>query len=341
MNIESYLNFIILQIFTLHKLKYTYSARIENGDHSMVHAFNIQGNTFSFVNLPNGLLATASSNGFIQIWNVEEGFLVRTLQSSTNFTTISQLVLQDQYLVIATITGNIQIWDSNDYIMVDSIKVAGEQEIFSLVFLENGTLFIATVNGIKIFDRLSEPKIKTWSNRLVYLLAVLNKDLLAAVSVTNNIIYTLNTTTENVLHYFSTGSHTNYVRSIVLLPNGFLASGSWDNTIKIWDLYRRILVKTLEGHNSIGSLAVTKNGLLVSLVDNAWIKIWKPRDGFELQLVYFVGFLDYLTVTYNGYLAGTMAFYKKMYVWNWEKFNYDEKKTLSVDLGKNLVFGFY
>jgi WD40 repeat protein len=59
------------------------------------------------------------------------------------------------------------------------------------------------------------------------------------------------------------------------LPNGGLASGSLDNTIKIWDSSTWELKRTLTGHNnSVWSLAVLQNGDLASGSADKTIKIW-------------------------------------------------------------------
>jgi WD40 repeat protein len=59
--------------------------------------------------------------------------------------------------------------------------------------------------------------------------------------------------------------HTNSVLSLAVLPDGSLASGSGDKTIKIWDTIKGIEIKTLTGHTSeVLSLAVLPDGSLAS-----------------------------------------------------------------------------
>ena len=71
--------------------------------------------------------------------------------------------------------------------------------------------------------------------------------------------------------------HTQWLFSLALLPNGWLASGSWDKTIKLWDLDQKKEVGTLLGHTSaVLSLKVLKNGHLVSYSLDNTLKIWNP-----------------------------------------------------------------
>ena len=76
---------------------------------------------------------------------------------------------------------------------------------------------------------------------------------------------------------FTLKAHTDIVCSLAILPNGWLASGSRDTTIKLWDLEERKVVKTLRGHRrGVVSLKVLKNGNLVSYSTDDTIKIWRP-----------------------------------------------------------------
>ena len=76
---------------------------------------------------------------------------------------------------------------------------------------------------------------------------------------------------------FKLEGHTDNVYSLTLLSNGWLASGSEDKTIKIWNLAERKKIGTLEGHqDSVASLKTLKYGNLVSYSLDDTIKIWNP-----------------------------------------------------------------
>ncbi|RNA11698.1 serine threonine kinase [Brachionus plicatilis] len=56
-------------------------------------------------------------------------------------------------------------------------------------------------------------------------------------------------------------SHSNNVESLAVLHNGDLASGSSDNTIKIWNIENGSVKFTLKNHSSdVRALAVLHNG---------------------------------------------------------------------------------
>jgi TPR repeat protein/WD40 repeat protein len=68
--------------------------------------------------------------------------------------------------------------------------------------------------------------------------------------------------------------HTSFVYALIELSDGLLASGSEDNTIKIWDQAGKC-VKTLEGHTSpVFTLIELRDGRLASGSADRTIKIW-------------------------------------------------------------------
>ncbi len=76
--------------------------------------------------------------------------------------------------------------------------------------------------------------------------------------------------------------HSGVVRAVAISPEGqIMASGSEDNTIKIWQLKTGRLVRTLSGHtNWISSLAISPDGqTLISGSGDNTIKIWQLKTG--------------------------------------------------------------
>jgi WD40 repeat protein len=80
--------------------------------------------------------------------------------------------------------------------------------------------------------------------------------------------------------------HTHYVYSVAFSPDGkILASGSWDNTIKLWDVATGREVRTLKGHtNSVNSVAFSPDGkILASGSLDETIKLWDVATGREIR----------------------------------------------------------
>jgi WD40 repeat protein len=77
------------------------------------------------------------------------------------------------------------------------------------------------------------------------------------------------------------GEHKHYITSMISLPDGYIATASWDKTIKIWDLSKNILIKTLEGHASfIYCLTLLSDGNIAS-GSMETIKIWEGKNDYQ------------------------------------------------------------
>jgi WD40 repeat protein len=76
--------------------------------------------------------------------------------------------------------------------------------------------------------------------------------------------------------------HAGSVNACAVTPDGrLLVSGSWDRTIKLWDLNSGRVLLTLGGHpQAVNACAVTSDGRrLVSASDDATLKLWDLVDG--------------------------------------------------------------
>lgn len=87
--------------------------------------------------------------------------------------------------------------------------------------------------------------------------------------------------------------HSQDVRSVAVSPDGTaIASGSFDGTIKIWNLETGALIRTLTGHSDAGemvsSVAIAPNGTLLASSSNGYggtIKLWNLATGELLYTI--------------------------------------------------------
>jgi WD40 repeat protein len=72
------------------------------------------------------------------------------------------------------------------------------------------------------------------------------------------------------------------VEALCALPDGRLASGSHDNTIRLWDLKIGAEAARLEGHSrSIETLCALPDGRLASGSWDKTIRLWDVKAGAE------------------------------------------------------------
>ena len=78
--------------------------------------------------------------------------------------------------------------------------------------------------------------------------------------------------------------HTSNVNSVSFSPDGsMLASGSWDDTIRLWDVATGAPLRTLEGHTSdVNSVSFSPDGSM--LASGSWdIRLWDVATGAPLR----------------------------------------------------------
>src|SRR5580704_2416575 len=81
-------------------------------------------------------------------------------------------------------------------------------------------------------------------------------------------------------------AHTGSVYTAVFSHDGkYVASGSQDNSIRLWNTHTGDLVRTLTGHNgAVKSLSFSPDDkFLASGSDDGTIRIWRVPDGAMLQ----------------------------------------------------------
>lgn len=189
----------------------------------------LTGHTYSvrcLVSLSNDSLASGSDDKTIKIWNPSTGQLLKTINALDYF--LSLALLPNGYLVCGYWYGHTKIWDPKTGLLKHNISIDGSH-LYSQKVLKSGDL-ASTFNNY------------VYGTYGIQIRDPLSFDLIA--------------------YYIG---HSDYVRDIVELPNGDLASGSEDKTIKIWDRTTGNVIKTDYFHtDTVTTLAVLKNGLLAS-----------------------------------------------------------------------------
>ena len=110
--------------------------------------------------------------------------------------------------------------------------------------------------------------------------------------------YDLNTTMKTLC------GHTSWVYALKMLPDGRLASGSYDRTIRIWNLTTGTQNMVLYGHTAaVISLDVLANGYLVSISDDLTARIWNTTSGSLVRNITFTTYFHILRTINANYFA--------------------------------------
>jgi WD40 repeat protein len=119
---------------------------------------------------------------------------------------------------------------------------------------------------------------------------------------------------------FTLFRHTGEVNTIAFSPDGQqFASGSDDQTIKIWNLNQRQELSTLRGHtNWVYSVAISPNSqTLVSGSKDTTVKVWNLNTKQQLRtLTGHTSYVDAVAISPNGQKIASGSYDKTIKIWN-------------------------
>ncbi|AUT00698.1 hypothetical protein CLI64_09970 [Nostoc sp. CENA543] len=224
------------------------------------------------------LLATASADKTVKIWDIPTQKLLLTLKGHQDRVTSIIFSPDNQTIVSGSADKTVKIWQLSNGKLLRTIT--GHQDVItSLNFSPDGQILATGSDDktVKIW-RISDGKLV--KKLLGHGLAIAsvkfspNGKILASASWDNTIkIWQL---PDGKLMQTLTG-HTDGVTSITFTADSqILASGSADNTIKFWDITNGKLLTTLSGNSEkVNSVSLSPDGkLLVSGGENSGVTLW-------------------------------------------------------------------
>jgi WD40 repeat protein len=241
--------------------------------------------------LPDGRLA-AGCGASIHLWDTRSGTETACLSPSdrrafdgSDVTALA--LLSDGQLASGSKDQLVRVWDPKSGAETARLGVYNGP-VTSLAALPDGRLASGSdeENAIGLWDLSSAEAI--WLEGFtggVQALAVLRDGRLASASGSgagDNTIRLWDVTSGKVTR--SLTGHTSVVTSLAVLPDGRLASGSWDQTIRLWDVSDSTFGETgLEGHTG-GAWALTllRDQRVASGSEDRTIRLWDPATGAEV-----------------------------------------------------------
>jgi|GEM_PF-1024351 len=281
---------------------------------------------------PNGnLLASASMDKTVLLWNPQMGEVVRKLEENTEPKTEIKFSPDGSLLATAGNGKTIRIWE------VESGKLAqkldGEAEtVYGLAFSPDGKILASSGDNGKllIWDVKTGKLLKTLEGHsgTIYTLASRpdGKTIASAGDDKKVIIWGLEGAIQQTQEKKKTKTeyekirtlegHTEGIYAIAVSSDGkLLASGSWDKTVRIWDISTGNLICKLEGHkDAIFAVAFSPDSKTVaSASSDKTVKLWNAYTGELLKTL--EGFSEPMwTVAYSpdGTLLATAGLGKSI-----------------------------
>lgn len=269
--------------------------------------------------LMNNNIASGSNDNTIKIWRCNNNYLTEesTLKEQSNVNCI--LEFENNMLLSGTKDSKINLWDLNNlnlsYSFIgheSSVNALTKINIFVFASCSNDKtiriwnypnksctrIINGHLDGVLSLIKLSDGKlcsgggdlsIKIWNWATGDCCSTLlgHKKWIKCLCQLKKNNFILSGSDDKTIKVWSNNEcyktlqgHTRSVRTICQINDYYFASGSFDKSIKIWEIINFDCVQTIDGHNDL-ILAVIKfnnNGNIISCSNDHLMKVWENKD---------------------------------------------------------------
>ncbi|KAI4140606.1 MAG: hypothetical protein L6R39_005726 [Caloplaca ligustica] len=189
-------------------------------------------------------LVTAADDGRVKVWDIQSGFCVVTFTEHSSGVTACEFAQRGNVLFTASLDGSVRAWDLIRYRNFRTFSAPARLSFSSLAVDPSGDVVCA--------GSLDSFNIHIWAVQTGQLL-----DQLAG--------------------------HEGPVSSLSFTPSGALVSGSWDHTVRIWNVFDRTQTsEALQLQADITDIAVRPDSkqIAVSTLDGQ-LTFWSVAEGTQ------------------------------------------------------------
>ena len=256
------------------------------------------GNVYSVVFSPDGsMLASGSADDTIRLWNPETGEHIRTLEGHGGDVNSVVFSPDGSMLASGSVDDTVRLWR---HTRISHIRMhrGHTNTVNSVVFSPDGSMLASgsADDTIRLWNPETGEHIRTLTGHTDAVNSVVfspDGSMLASGSRDDTIrlwnpetgehIRTLegHGTQKRTLGIFGQWSAaTHGIYSVVFSPDGsMLASGSEDNTVRLWNPETGEHIRTLEGHGGdVNSVVFSPDGsMLASGGSDSTVRLWNPE----------------------------------------------------------------
>jgi WD40 repeat protein/serine/threonine protein kinase len=240
---------------------------------------------------PDGrILASASEDGAVKLWDAATGEEVRTLHGHGRGAIDSLAFRPDgHHVASASADGTVRLWDvaTGEGLRISPLR-GHRAGVTSVAYSPDGrTLASASHDGtMKLWDAATGRELRTLTGHagVVWGVAYNPDGRTLASASQDQTVRVWDAATGQVLRTLT--GHLNAARFVAFSPDGrTLASASWDQTVRLWDAATGREVRTLIGHTGpLVFLAFSPDG--ANLASSGWdgtVRLWDVATGREIR----------------------------------------------------------
>ena len=265
---------------------------METGNH-LANLGEPQWGFFSIAFSPDGNTLASGGSDKLYLWDVASGDRKLTIQGHTR-AVISMANSPNGNILATSDSHNIHLWNPNtgDYIQMIYHR-GGHSNPRILVFSPDGNTLASTDYGaIQLWDINSKAHITTiykWFGHGQVDFSITSSGY-NSIAFSPDGQYIASAHSDSTIHFWYMGrtyidalkGHTNVVSSIAFFRDSpTLVSGSYDGTVRLWDLNSRSNLETFIGHTDrVYSVAVSPDeSIIASGSDDNTINLWDIDTG--------------------------------------------------------------